>query len=387
MADLNFVSFSGTTRPTAFQLYDDDSDFQTDADKVVYFVQRKLGTPVVDSELDLRQIWSSFEEATIEYSSLINAHHARNVLIDFLGESTGTLSGTENSYPLSNEAAFQRNLTTQWSSEAGVGGPIAWHSSSVTLTTGQNKYDLWSVISASLTGDYANRTVTIRKIHHYEPTAAYRFFDTTSVLNFLGNALHFESYTPETIFYLLPIWEDVLRGTQLQLNQRVRRSQYSFDLKGFELTLYPVPTVGNSGQKIFFEYTIQTSPVDPNIRGHRSLGVVSNLSNIAFGHIGYSNINSIGKTWIWKMTSALSKEILGGIRSKYASLPIPGSDITLNGADLIREGREDQANLRLELKETLSEMSYKTLMAERLELQDIAVQNSKKIPLLIYKSK
>jgi hypothetical protein len=384
LSDLTFAAFSASLsiRPTAFGIYDSDTQFQADADKVVYYVQRFLGTPVIDSELDLREIWTAFEQATIEYSQTINTHHARNIMLDLLGQGTGSLSGSEQVFPLNNSTEFARKMTTQYSTELGVGGPYPWFSSSINVVTGQPKYDLFSALSGVLTGSNQGKNIIIRSVHHYEPVAAFRFFDTTSVLNFLGNALGFESYSPETIFYLLPIWEDVLRGTQLELNQRVRRSNYSFDLKGNELTLFPVP---NRDKKLYLEYTISPrDPTDPTIRGHLSKGVVSNLSNIAFGHIGYDDINSLGHTWIWKMTLAMCKEILGQIRSKYNTLPIPGTDITLNGPELLAQGREDQANLRLELREILDQMSYKNLAREKNEIEASAREIWKQVPLLIY---
>lgn len=383
MSDLSFTSFSGTTRPTAFGIYDSDTQFQADADKLIYFVQRNLGTPILESELDVREVWSAFEQATMEYSQTINTYHAKNVLLDLIGQSTGSLSGSENIFPLGNQTEFARKQSIQYASELGVGGPYTWYTASIVTVEGQQKYDLWSAVSGVLTGANADKNIVIRKIHHYEPFASYRFFDTTSVLNFLGNALHFESYSPETIFYLLPIWEDVLRGVQLELNQRVRRSNYSFDIKGYELVLYPVPT---RTYRLFFEYTI--SPRDPtNVRGHKAQGVISNLSNIAFGHIKYSDINSIGKNWIYRMTVAMSKEILGEIRSKYGSIPIPGAEVTLNGPELISRAREDMVNLRQELREILEQMSYKSLMQEKNELAEAVRETWKQVPLLIYLSR
>ena len=266
----------------------------------------------------------------------------------------------------------------------GVGGPYTWYTGSITLTSGKQKYDLWTPLSGFLSGANASKDIIIRKIHHYEPTAAYRFFDTTSVLNYLNNNFGLQSYTPETIFYLLPIWEDVLRGTQLQLNQRVRRSNFSFDLKGYELTLYPAPT---GDATLYFEYTFSADPLGDDIRGHKSKGVTSNVSNIAFGHIGYSSINSIGKTWIWRMTLALCKETLGIIRSKYTSLPLLGEDITLNGPDLVNQGREEQANLRLELQDILEKMSYSSLLEEKINMQKMAADQFKLVPTLIFISK
>ncbi len=392
MADLAFTPFSASTRPTAFAIHDADPQFQIDADRVVYYVQRNLGAPVLESELDARQIWTAFEQAAIEYSQTINANHARNVLLDLIGSSTGSLSGSENIFPLNNSIELSRKYTMQYSSELGVGGPYPWYTGSINLVTGQQRYDLWSPLSGVLTGAFEGRSIVIRKIHHYEPTAAYRFFDTTSVLNYLGNSMRFESYTPETIFYLLPIWEDVLRGMQLELNQRVRRSNYSFDLKGYELTVYPTP---GRDEKLWFEYTITNDPTglvgavsgSSTIRGHQSKGVVSNISNIAFGHLGYKDINSIGKSWIWRMTLAMCKEILGQIYSKYGSLPIPGNEVQLNGPGLISQGREDQINLRLELKELLEQMAYKNLMTEKTEIEENQRLVQARVPILIFISK
>lgn len=385
MSELAFTSFSGTVRPTSFGIYDNDEQFQSHADDMVYYVQRNLGTPILDNDLDLRQIWSAFEQATIEYSSVINTNHARNIMIDLLGTGTGSLSGSENSMPLMNTAEFARRVTLQYAHEFGANSPWPWHTASITTRENVQVYNLYNEISASVP-DGAH--VQIRKIHHYEPTAMYRFFDTTSVLNFMGNAMGFQSYSPETIFYLLPIWEDVLRGTQLELNQRVRRSNYSFDLRGYELRLYPTP---NRDQKVYFEWTVSRDVLSSSIGGQslfQSKGVVSNLSNIAFGHLGYSDINSIGKTWIWRMTLAFCKEISGLIRDKYKGIPIPtGGTVNLNGQDLIQQGREEQANLRQELRETLEAMSYKNLAVERNELEEVAVAAWRRVPLLIYRSR
>lgn len=385
MADIAFTSFSGTTRPTSRGLYDNDSAFQADADKFVYHVMRKLGSPVLDVEIDLREIWDAFEEATVEYSQTINTYHAKNIMLDLIGTGTGSLSGSENAYPLGNSMEFARKSTLQYSHEFGTNSPWEWKTGSFRTTSDVQNYDLWAKISGSVP---VGSSVQIRKIHHYEPTAAYRFFDTTSVLNFMGNALGFESYSPETIFYLLPIWEDVLRGTQLALNQRVRRSNYSFDIRGFEVKLYPVPS---GPQTIYFEYTLSKDPLSASIGGrslHTATGVTSNLSNIAFGHIGYSNINSIGKTWIWRMALAFCKEITGEIREKYNEMPVPsGGSVTLNGPALIQRAREEQINLRQELKEILESMSYKNLAAERQELQDLNQKELSRVPLLIYRSR
>jgi hypothetical protein len=386
---LSFQSFSATTRPTAFGIYDADDQFREDANEVIYFIQRMLGTPVLDSELDVRQIWTAFEASTMEYSSMINNHHARNTLLDHLGRPTGSLSGSEGSLPLFNTAEFSRKVLIQYAAEAGVNSPYPTFTSSVDLVPNVQRYDLLSIISGSghLSGANAGQLVQIRKVHHYEPTSAYRFFDTTSMTNFMANNMNFASYSPETIFYMLPIWEDILRGTQLQLNQRVRRSNYSFDINGYELIVYPTP---NYAKKLYFEWTVSRDPLNASIGGvpvHQSRGVTSNISNLAFGHLGYSHINSMGRKWIFDYTLAICKELVGNIRNKYGGLPIPNGNITLNGSDLIAQGQREMENLKQMLRELLDQLSYKNLMQERMEIEDMAVNSFRKVPLLIYLSR
>lgn len=391
--DLSFAPFSASLndRPTAFGIFDNDPGFRADADRVVYFIYRNLGAPILDQEIDLRQIWTAFEEATQMYSQEINAGHAQNVLLDLLGTGTGSLSGSENIYPIMNTTEFARRVTIQYSAEAGTNSPYPTYTASVRLRPGQQRYNLLDALSGTLSGTNITQAVVIRKIHHYEPTAAYRFFDTTSVLNYMNNEFKFESYSPETIFYMLPIWEDVLRGTQLSLNQRVRRSNYSFDIKGYELTLYPTPT---NDKDLYFEWNFVKDPNMPDPlhtassvnNQFQTRGVVSNISNVAFGFLNYSGINSVGKVWIWKMTLALCKEILGLTRSKYGSIPTPSGDITLNGNELIAQGREDKQNLLQELRELLDRLSYKNLMANRSELDELVVKEGLYTPSFIYVS-
>ncbi len=390
MAELSFISFSGTNRPSAFGTFDADLDFQRDADNMVYMVQRFLGAPVVESELDLREIWTAFEAATLEYNYTVNLYHGKNILIDLLGQSTGSLSGSEQSLPMGSSVEFARKYALQYNHEFGIQSPWAWYTASVDLLADQQNYNLITAISGTglLTGSNANQLIQIRKVHHYEPTSAYRFFDTTSVLNYMANAMNFASYSPETIFYLLPIWEDVLRGTQLQLNQRVRRSNYSFDIKGYNLTVYPVP---NYNHKLYFEWTVSKNQDNINsIAGvslNRSVGVVSNITNAAFGNIAYSGINSIGRHWIRQMTLAMCKEILANIRGKYSQLPVPDGSITLNASDLLSQAQNEMNNLRQQLREILDALSFKQLTMDRVELQELTDRLLAKIPLCVYISR
>ena len=98
--------FSDTTSPTPFGFFDSDTDFQSEADNIVTFVKRKMGDDILSVELTKKQIWGNFEEACLEYGSILNQYQAKSQLIQFLGMPTtgsgGHMSGSEGKYPREN---------------------------------------------------------------------------------------------------------------------------------------------------------------------------------------------------------------------------------------------------------------------------------------------
>ena len=108
---------------------------------------------------------------------------------------------------------------------------------------------------------------------------------------------------------------------------------------------------------------------------------VNNMSTLPFENIPYEAINSIGKQWIRRFTIALCKEILGNIRNKFTTIPIPGESVTLNGSDLISQGKEEQEKLREELKTVLDELTYSKLAEGNATLLDAVQKVQEKIPL------
>ena len=221
----------------------------------------------------------------------------------------------------------------------------------------------------------------INEIFHFSPQAAYRFFDTTSAINYLNNQFSFESFTPETVFYVLPVFEDLLRAGQLDISNRVRRSNYSYKLQGQELRIFPRPTSDNP-QNLFVKFSFPADPFKPNLPYEdESIDGVSNLSNIPFGNITFSKINQMSRQWIRQYTLALCKETLGLIRSKFSSVPIPGSDVQLNGSDLLSQGREDRQRLSESLTETLDNLTYQKLLEADAAQSETMLNILKRVPV------
>ena len=363
------ATFANTTNPTPFGFFNNESDFKTEADNVIIFVKRKLGDDILSVELTKKQIWANLEESTLEFSSILNQYQAKSQLVQFLGMpitgSTGVMSGSEGKYPREN-LDFLTRVAEPYASEAGVGGAYNMVSGSIDLRQGAQDYDIYSELkdaSGNLIVSSSNNSprtkIQISEVFHFSPQAAYRFFDTTSAINYLNNEFSFESFTPETIFYVLPVFEDILRAGQLDISNRVRRSNYSYKVVGTKIRIYPTPTNVNP-KKIFIRVKFFSDPLNPSFTDETIDGV-SNLSDIPFGHLQYNNVNSIGRQWIRQYSLALSREQLGLIRSKFSTIPIPGSDLTLNGTALVDQGRADRDALVTKLKEMLETMTYDKL--------------------------
>lgn len=372
-------TFIQTTAPTPFGFFDSDAIFQSEADAMVTFVKRKLGDDILSVELTKKQIWACFEEATLEYGAIVNQYQAKSQLLNLLGVATGSLTGAEQKLPRENLDYIMRQ-SEAYAMEASLGGSYSSASGSIQLERMRQDYDLYSelkdesgnlLFSSSL--NEPRSRMKIMEVFHFSPQAAYRFFDTTSAINYLNNEFAFESFTPETVFYILPTFEDVLRGGMLNISQRVRRSHYSYRIVGTKLRIFPTPTQDDP-KKIWIRVQFNQNPLSAPFEDKTIVGA-NNLSNVPYGNLDYGKLNSIGRQWIRQYCLALAKELLGLIRSKFSSIPIPGADLTLNGSELISQGREEQTELVTQIKEMLDSMTYNKLI----ETKALEVENLQKI--------
>jgi hypothetical protein len=293
---------------------------------------------------------------------------------------TGSLDESTQKFPR-DTLNYVIRLAEPYAVEAGLGGTYNSVSGAISLKQNVQDYDLYTdlldlntgtpIVSSSLNPE--KRKMRILEVFHFNPQAAYRFFDTTSAINYLNNEFSFESFTPETVFYVLPVFEDILRGGQMSISNRVRRSNYSYRITGTKIRIFPSPTAVNP-LKLFVRVGFESNPMNPAIPD-ASIGGVSNLSNVPFGNFVYSKVNSMARQWVRQYTLALSRELLGMIRSKFSTVPIPGGDLTLDGSDLKSTAKEEKEKLRTDLKEMLDSMTYNKLI----EVKAAEVDNLQKI--------
>ena len=121
-----------------------------------------------------------------------------------------------------------------------------------------------------------------------------------------------------------------------------------------------------------------------NDHGSNGSGVISDYSNVPLTNLTYKEINSVGKQWIWKYAAALAKELLGAIRSKYSSIPIPNSEISLDGSTLKSEAASEKEQLITQLRETLEATSRQRQLEMKREESENLQQSLNRVPLKIY---
>jgi len=97
---------------TPFGFYDDDLQFQQDADKFATFASRRLGYPIVDIELQDINFYAAFEEAVTTYGNELFAYQAAENFLSFQGASQ-TIAPANNNLPQPNLQllfAFQMHM-------------------------------------------------------------------------------------------------------------------------------------------------------------------------------------------------------------------------------------------------------------------------------------
>ena len=135
---------------------------------------------------------------------------------------------------------------------------------------------------------------------------------------------------------------------------------------------------------MWVQFSIPSDPFLEEDSTDTGVNGINNMNTLPFANLPFKSINSIGKQWIRRFALALCKEMLGQIRSKFQTIPIPGESVTLNGSDLISQAREEQDKLREELKSTLSEMTYTKLATTDAETLEAASNMQKKVPVQVF---
>ena len=373
-------SSSFATGQTPYGFYDSDTEFQSETDNFANCAARKLGYPIMDVEMQSGSFYACLEESVTEYSSQINQFNIKDNLLSLRGQSTGSSFTHKNITP-----TLGRNirLSEEYGSEAGVGGLVSYKTGSILINSGSQTYDLDSLFTDT-TGSGA---IEVKRLFYEGTPAVQRYFDPYAGtgggnINLLDQ-FGWGDYSPAIQFMMMPVYADVLRVQAIEFNDQVRKSAYSFEMRNNQLRIFPKPT---DSYKLHFHYVDRSdrdNPLKTEYSGSAT-SVVSDFSNVPFDNMEFQHINHTGRQWIRKYGFSLSKELLGIIRSKYASIPIPGGEQTLDGETLRSEASTEKEMLITQLREILEQTSRRALLEADQEESQHLQDKLRKVPMPIY---
>ena len=401
-------SASAVSSSVPFGVYTGSADFLSGAAMQVSYIYKKLGGDVVDIELTNANVYAAYEEAVLEYSYIVNLHQGKNILSDTLGNTTGTFDhkGDRKTGPSGSNLKFPRNQITYakrvgdgMAAMAGFGGTMPQYSASFKPETNVQDYNIQQIIqSASTSGlddsgnsvPYAGRVdnnrVVVTKVFFISPRAFWRFYGYYGGVGVVGNYSTYGQFADDSTFEIIPTWQNKMQAIMYEDSIITRTSNYSFEIINNKIRLYPKPQYWGFQEtdRIWVRFYVEKDAWAENPDMKDGTAGVNNLNTLPFDNIPYIHINAIGKQWIRKYCLALCKEMLGQIRGKFTTIPIPGESVTLNHADLLSQAKDEQSQLKDKLREMLKETEYVALIKEDSEKTEAAAATFKNSPLPIF---
>ena len=312
-------SSSFTTGSTPFGFFDTDSMFQKHADSFAKYAAQHIGYPIMDIELLDINFYTAFEASVMEYSNQVNQVNIVNNLMNTLGIQTGSgfMSGSSfTGQQIGNSFGYISKLSKAYGTEADSGGTAKWYKAKVDMIPGQQTYSIRTAVSKSLGINLTNTSsIEIKRVLHNPPPAIVRYFDP-----FVGTGLGsqqlldsfgFGGMSPSISFMMMPIHADLLRLQSIEFNDQIRKSHYTFEIHGDNISFWPIPSSPSGSvpaaaiyyNKVWIDYLFEEEKSQQAILfGNTALlnGVVSDASNIPYTYQNYGTINDMGSTWIFK---------------------------------------------------------------------------------------
>ena len=360
---------------TPFGFYDYDYQFQSDADRVAKFCAQRLGYPIMDVELQDLNFYTAFEMAVTTYGNELYAFQVRDNLLNVIGAPTSSNLNHATTTP---SMAGVIRLTQQYAAEAGAGGNLTWYSGSFVTTASLQDYnfDQWA-IENNVTGG-----IEIKRVF-WQPIPAVNQVYNLNIFSGLGGVPAVGTYGlfGSTGFLMYPTSLLIQTTQAVEIQNQVSLADYSFELINNRLRIFPIPP--EDGHRIWFQYISLEERFASAIT--QTPGSVTNPSNVGFTNPVYSQINSIGRQWIFEYTLALCKEMLGYVRGKYQNtIPIPEREISLNSGDLITAATAEKTALVDRLRGYFDETSRQALLQRKQAESDAAMSELNKSPMQIY---
>ena len=377
--------------PTPFGFYDTDLQFQSDANKVANFCALRLGYPIENVELQDINFWSGFEEAVTIYGNELYAFQTRDNYLSLEGAST--LVDVNDDIITPTFSTIVR-LSQQYGEEAGTGGNVTWFKGQLPLQYGIQDYDLaqWALDNGIEGG------IEIKNVFYQPPPAINQLFSPTLMAGQggLGGVLPAGLYggAGYSNYLMMPTSFTIQNIQAIEMQNTVTLSNYSFNIVNNIIKVFPIPGTGDFsfgeddggglgyGHYLIFDFIKTQDRVDAAFSD--GTNKISNTSNVPYANPTYSKINSIGRSWVFEYTLAKAKEVLGLVRNKYSSIPIPGAEVTLNGNELVSAAATEKEALITRLREYFDQTSRQSLLERRAAESVARVTEINQVPMTIF---
>jgi len=375
-----------------FGFYNTHTALQADAIRVTKVCPSRLGYALVDIELQSSSFFTACEEAITVYGNELYSYLVRDNMLTLEGFEITDFNFLNDSIVTPNLGAIIR-MSEQYGAEAGTGGNVPWYKGNIPLTSSVQDYDLkaWAK-EQNITG-----SIEIKRVFYQEPVpASARYLDPYDGFGFGGVAaaglMEMGGFGGGMGYLMMPLSYDMQVIQAIEMNEMVRISNYSFEMHDNVLRVFPIPTNNNHhieaegssscAGNMWFEYIKVNDRISGSV--DPSCGQVTNASNMPYTNPNYDLINSIGRQWIFEFTLALVKEILGYVRGKYSTIPIPNAEMNLNQADLIAAATAEKTALLERLRAYFDENSRASLLERKVREADAVLKELEQVPRVIY---
>ena len=384
--------------------YVNDPEFTNDALGAARFVAQRLGvtgpqynfatkkykaSPATLNITDLT-VYAAFEEAVTTYGNELYAFLTRDNYLSFEGASTSI--DADNALITPSMANIVR-LSEQYGEEAGSGGNVTWRKGRLSLIPGVQRYDLkaWAESQGIVGG------IEIKRVFYQAPPAVSQLFAPFlgTLAGGLGGVPAVGAYglgLGYTNYLMMPTSFTAQTIQAIEMQNTITLSNYTFEITNNVISVFPIPGTGffneeidtnlDYGMYLNFEYIVLQERLDSAFGN--GTNKITNTSNVPYTNPNYNKLNSVGRSWIYEYTLALCKEILGYIRGKYTTVPIPNAEVTLNQQDLLASATATKEALITRLREYFDQTSRQALLERRAAESAARVTEIQQVPMVIY---
>jgi hypothetical protein len=330
---------------------------------ITQYISSMFGAPVVNVELDTTNYITAFNTSIEEYSNFITQWAIKANIANALGLD-GATDFTQRWVAQNYE--FAKSFARAYSEQVNAGGETPMYKDSFLLAGNKQDY-------------YLPDDIIINEILWQEPPAITRYLVDPNNNPAWVNFEFGWGYMGHSYMYVVPAYFSIQLAQATEMRWKLWRGDYTYKISPAgedgsrvagdytgrtrnKVTIFPCPKENQGGIRVWYFYRKKEDLAQ--YCGQTAGQYVNNPGTMRMDEIPYSAFNSSSKFWVKRYSYAIAKEMLGNIRGKFDSLPIPDAEVKMDGDTLRDEGISLQDKLKDTLKEELDAMDVAKMLEE-----------------------